>query len=53
MCLKSIGSHQEPVDVHEEEDEKQGVEEEVEGNVGNRLDAGDAGSPQHLQREPV
>lgn len=44
---------QEPVDVHEEEEEQQGVEEEVEGNVGNRLDAGDAGGPQHLQREPV
>ena len=46
-------SHQEPVDVHEQQRQQQGVEEEVEGDVGDRLQAGHTGGVQHLQGEPV
>ena len=49
----SVASHQEPVDVHEQQRQQQGVEEEVEGDVRDRLQAGDTGGVQHLQGEPV
>lgn len=44
---------QEPVDVHKEQEKQQGVEEEVEWDVGNRLYAGDTRCPHNFQREPV
>lgn len=46
-------SHQEPVDVHEQQGEEKSVEEEVEGDVGDGLDAGHAGGVQHFERKPV
>lgn len=46
-------THQEPVDVHQGEHEEQRVEEEVEGDVGDGLEAGVAGGVEHLEGEPV
>lgn len=48
-----MSSHQEPVDIHEQQGEEESVEEEVEGDVGDRLDAGHAGGVQNLERKPV
>lgn len=45
--------HQEPVDVHEQQCQEKSVEEEVEGDAGDRLETGHAGGIQHLEREPV
>lgn len=53
LCYETTHSYQEPVDIHEEQGKQECVEEEVERNVGNRLDAGDAGGPQHFKGEPV
>lgn len=44
---------QEPVDIHEKQSKQERVEEEVERDVGNRLDAGDAGGPHNFKGEPV
>lgn len=52
-CPETTHSYQEPVDIHEEQGKQECVEEEVERDVGNRLDAGDAGSPHHFKGEPV
>lgn len=53
MNRKPDYPHQEPVDVHEQQGEEQSVEEEVEGDVGDKLDAGHACGIQHFKREPV
>ena len=41
-------THQEPVDVHEQQGKEKGVEEEVEGDIGDRLDAGHTCSIQYF-----
>lgn len=46
-------THQEPVEVHEGEQQKEGVEEEVEGDIGHRAQAAVARGIQDLEREPV
>lgn len=45
--------HQEPVDVHEQQCKEESVEEEVEGDGGDGLDAGHTGGIQHFERKPV
>lgn len=50
---KPACSHQEPVDVHEQQRQEKSVEEEVEGDAGDRLEAGHACGIQHFEREPV
>lgn len=47
------GPHQEPVDIHEQQRKKESVEEEVERDGRDGLDAGYTGGVQHFQREPV
>lgn len=46
-------SYQEPVDVHKQKCKQQSVEKKVERYVRDRLQAGDVGGIQHLEREPV
>lgn len=46
-------SHQEPVDVHEQQCRQQSVEEKVERDVGDGLQAGNEGGIQHFEGEPV
>ncbi len=50
---KLVCPHQEPVDVHEQQRQEKSVEEEVEGNAGDRLEAGDTCGIQYFEREPV
>lgn len=45
--------HQEPVDVHKQQRQKKSVEEEVEGDAGDGLEAGHTCGIQHFEREPV
>lgn len=44
---------QKPVNVHDKQGDQKGVEKKVEGDVGDSLLAGDAGSIQHFQWKPV
>lgn len=46
-------THQEPIDVHDHEEQQQNVEEEIVRNVRHRLQAGVAGGVQNLEWEPV
>lgn len=46
-------THQEPVDVHDREEQQQCVEEEIVWDVGHRPQAAVAGDVQNLKREPV
>lgn len=46
-------THQEPVEVHEGEQQKESVEEEVEGDVRHGAQAAVARGVQNLEREPV
>lgn len=52
MCV-CVSSHQEPVDVHEQQGEEERVEEEVEGQGGNGLEARHTRGVQYFEREPV
>lgn len=45
--------HQKPVDVHEQQHEEKSIKEEVEGDVGHRLETGHTGGIEHFEREPV
>lgn len=53
LVVLLVCPHQEPVDVHEQQGQQQSIEEEVEGDVGDSLDAGHTCGIQHFQREPV
>lgn len=53
LCSENTHSYQEPVDIHEKQSKQERVEEEVERDVGNRLDAGDTGGPHNFKGEPV
>lgn len=46
-------SYQEPVDVHEQQCKQQSVEEKVERDIGDGLQAGDVRGVQHFEGEPV
>lgn len=45
--------HQEPVDIHEQQRQEKSVEEEVEGDAGDKLEAGHTCGIQHFEGEPV
>lgn len=49
----SFCPHQEPVNIHEEQREEKSVEEEVEGDVRDRLEAGYTCGIQHFEGKPV
>lgn len=51
--LLSSPTHQKPVDVHQSEDKEQSIEEEVEGDIRDQLEAGVASGVEHLEGEPV
>lgn len=44
---------QKPVDVHEQQHKEKSIEEEVERDVGHKLEAGNTCGKQHFEREPV
>lgn len=46
-------THQEPVDVHDQEEQQQRVEEEIVRNAGHRLQAAVPGGVENLEWEPV
>lgn len=51
--LDEDNSHQEPVDIHEQQRQQESVEKKVEGDARHRLEAGHARGVQHFEREPV
>lgn len=51
--LDEDNSHQEPVDIHEQQRQQESVEKKVEGDARHRLEAGYARGVQHFEREPV
>lgn len=48
-----LHDEQEPVDVHEQQCKQQSVEEKVERDIGDGLQAGDVRGVQHFEGEPV